>query len=122
MGFDQAETVEPALAPEGLQAAAAPAPRRTNWLQRLFSRQAELTDQLALFSEAIEDEPDAAANYVLRAEVLVELGEIELARTDFEAGLRLAEEALEVRAWGIVAQALRDRALAGLEQLDRRGR
>lgn len=69
---------------------------------------------------AIEEFPDAPANYVLRGEVYLEANEYALAVMDFEQGLALAAEQFANADWGLVAQVLQDRALNGLEKARRR--
>jgi hypothetical protein len=58
--------------------------------------------------------PDVAANYVLRGELLLRQGDTLGAISDFRHALRLAAEQMETEDWGVVAQAVQDRALAGL--------
>jgi hypothetical protein len=64
--------------------------------------------------------PDAAVNYVLRAELYLQTGDDELAVLDFRRGLGIAERQLERDRWGLVAQVVGDRARRGLEQAERR--
>jgi len=78
------------------------------------NRRNRLTRRLDALTEAIAASPESATNYVLRGEIFYTLGEYELAVTDFEFALRLATDQLDRRHWGIVSQAMRDRALDGL--------
>jgi hypothetical protein len=64
--------------------------------------------------------PDVAANYVLRGELLLRQGDTLGAISDFRHALRLAAEQVETEDWGVVAQAVQDRALAGLRDALRR--
>lgn len=64
--------------------------------------------------------PDVAANYVLRGELLLRQGDTLGAISDFRHALRLAAAQVETEDWGIVAQAMQDRALAGLRDALRR--
>jgi hypothetical protein len=66
---------------------------------------------------AIEVYPEAALNYVLRAEFLLEQGEKQLAENDFETALALATEQLESDSWGVINQVVIDRARLGLNDI-----
>lgn len=70
--------------------------------------------RLAALEESIAADPAEPANYVLRGELYLELGEAALAQADFERGEHLAALLMERSAWGIIAQALVDRARIGL--------
>ena len=63
---------------------------------------------------AISVFPDAPANYVLRGELLLSIGDSIGAAADFRRALELAVADVETEDWGLVAQALQDRALVGL--------
>lgn len=76
--------------------------------------------RLESLSHAVEMYPEEPANYVLRGEVYYQLREYALAEADFQRGLELAAEQVEANRWGLVAQALQDRALNGLEKTQRR--
>jgi tetratricopeptide (TPR) repeat protein len=95
-------------------------PAEPSFLQRVVNiifggRSQEVTEQrLHSLSRAIEDAPETPANYVLRGELYLEVGEYELAEADFQRGLELAAAEFETSDWGIMAQAMRDRAEAGL--------
>lgn len=89
------------------------------WLRGLFgsdsteARTAELT-------QMIESYPETAANYVFRGELLLKRRAYEQAADDFRHALELTTRQVRTAAWGLVAQALQDRALVGLEQAQRR--
>ncbi len=79
----------------------------------------DVAARLATLAQAIETHPDAPTNYVLRGELRLALGDPAAAAADFHQALEWAERALATSAWGIIAQAARDRALAGLAQAER---
>ena len=64
--------------------------------------------------------PNVAANYLLRGELLFHQGDTIGAISDFRKALQLAAEQAETDDWGVVAQALQDRALADLRDALRR--
>ncbi len=78
--------------------------------ERTEQAQARVRD----IDEALEQHPDSAANYVLRGEVYLELADYEQAAADFRRALELAAAQVERDDWGLVAQAVQDRALARL--------
>jgi tetratricopeptide (TPR) repeat protein len=80
----------------------------------------KLDQRLVDLAHAIATYPDAAVNYVTRGELYLHLGEFALAAADLRQGLALAQAEMDARAWGIVAQAMQERALKGLEQAERR--
>jgi tetratricopeptide (TPR) repeat protein len=80
-----------------------------------------LAERLAELDRAVEAAPESSANLILRGEALLDMGSLEQAEVDFQRGLELAEAELERSAWGVMEQALRDRALMGLERI-RQGR
>ncbi len=113
--------VEPTAA-ETLQPEAASEPAESLWNRfRSFlgwgvdRHQRRLED---LF-KAIAANPDSPANYVLRGELYLQMGEYELAVADFEIAQKLASEHLAVDNWGLIAQVMQDRALIGLAQAKR---
>jgi tetratricopeptide (TPR) repeat protein len=83
-------------------------------------RMVEAEERLLALNEAIEDAPDAAVNYLARGELLLEIGRVGEAIDDFERVETLAAKDFEDRRWGVVAQALRDRARRGREQAQKR--
>ncbi len=76
----------------------------------VFSRDSRLYD----LNWAVKAYPDAPANYVLRGELLFARGDLFGAIADFRRGYELAAIGVENEDWGVVAQSLQDRALAGL--------
>ncbi len=100
-----------------------PAPRRSVW-QRLRSRlvggSSDAASRLEHLTRAIENSPETAANYVLRGEIYMDMREYALAHADFQRGYSVAEAQFEVADWGLLEQAMRDRALAGLDKAQRR--
>jgi hypothetical protein len=104
------------------------APSSETWwrrlLQHLLPTRAQESEQIAErlleLDEVIALYPDAAVNYVLRAELYLQTGDDELAVLDFRRGLGIAERQLERDRWGLVAQVVGDRARRGLEQAERR--
>ena len=119
---DEFQTPEPeqetAQVPE-VEVSPAPAEMPSLWqrLRRLFTR----GERLERLNWAISAYPDAPANYVLRGELLLEHGETNQAADDFLRALELAEEQIETNAWGVLAQAMQDRARVGLRDALARG-
>lgn len=90
-------------------------------LQRMFvSSPTDTAARLTQLTRAIEDSPEAAVNYVLRGEVYMDMREYALAHADFQRGYEVAEAHFEIADWGLLDQAMRDRALAGLDKAQRR--
>ncbi len=75
--------------------------------------------RLAALTDAIAANPDSPANYALRGELFLQHGERELAYADFVKALTLASAQLAADDWGLVEQAVQDRAEAGLRQIVR---
>ncbi len=71
-------------------------------------------------NRAIADDPEAAINYVLRGEAYLQTREYALAYADFQQGLEMATTQVEQNDWGIVAQAVQDRAAQGLKVASKR--
>ena len=101
----------------------APAPVKRGLLQHLRTLflgaprtdSALTAERLIALSQGIEQQPEEPGNYVLRGELYLALGDQTRAAEDFEVALELAQAQLERGDWGFVAQAVQDRALAGLE-------
>ncbi|MBC7870813.1 MAG: tetratricopeptide repeat protein [Chitinophagaceae bacterium] len=69
--------------------------------------------------EAISLNPDEITNYVLRGELFLKSGAYDLALADFQRGLEIANEQIENGDWGIIAQIMQDRALSGIQHIQR---
>jgi tetratricopeptide (TPR) repeat protein len=78
-----------------------------------------VAERVIRLTRAIEQSPDVPGNYVFRGELYLALGEAQRAHDDFVQALALAASALRAERWGIIAQAMQDRALAGMEQAER---
>lgn len=91
-------------------------PRWRQIVRALYGGTSEeaLRERLSDIDRAISDDPDSAVNYVLRGEALLEAREYAPAHEAFEQGLALAEAQVAQNDWGIVAQAVQDRAVQGL--------
>lgn len=115
--FVPAETVSAAYEPEKIKS------QPTGW-QRLgnffLGSAADVAARLNNLTQAIDDEPESAVNYVLRAELYMQMREYALAQADFQRGYELAQTQFELADWGLLDQAMRDRALLGLEKVQRR--
>ncbi len=91
--------------------------RLTAWLLPTAGEKRE--QQLARIHQltrALSREPGSAASYISRGEVYLEAGDSQAAAADFRQALALAETQFKTDTWGVVAQAVRDRALQGLQQ------
>ncbi len=120
--FTPVQPAPPAAEPaaEPLTTAAA-APPRGLWARlRAVRGGADPADRLAALTDAAAASPDAPANYLLRAELYARLGEDALALADFNRAQTLAASAFERHNWGLVNQALRDRAAAGAASAQQR--
>ena len=82
-------------------------------------KRAETRARLTALTRAIETYPSSAVNYVLRGELHLELGQMDLAQEDFEQAIVLAEKQYENDRWGLGSQAILDRARRGLQQIVR---
>jgi tetratricopeptide (TPR) repeat protein len=92
------------------------------WLRRLFARRDETGSAARLedLNRMIEYQPEAAVNYLFRGELRLKNADYENAAADFRRASDLAADEFDRADWGLVAQTLRDRALAGLQQAERR--
>jgi tetratricopeptide (TPR) repeat protein len=92
---------------------------------RLFptaqEQQGRLAERIAALDRALMRDPGSAASYVNRGEAYLEAGDPVAAVKDFRQALALAEAQFKTETWGVVAQAVRDRALRGLQQAEHRG-
>ncbi|NDJ79200.1 MAG: hypothetical protein GYB65_23365 [Chloroflexi bacterium] len=87
--------------------------------QRLHPPQAEVPAQVFWLTQAIENDPGAPVNYLLRAEEWLAAGDIGAARADFIVARDMAQDLFETSAWGYIFQSYVDRAEIGLRQCDR---
>lgn len=99
--------------------------RTVNWLavvgevigafyQPPLARQREFYRRLRELNDAIDDAPDDIVQIVLRGELLLERGEYERAKRDFERALALGETLDDAKSWHIVEQVMCDRAAHGM--------
>ncbi|MBE2270657.1 MAG: hypothetical protein IAE80_20635 [Anaerolinea sp.] len=93
-----------------------PPPIRVSLWTRFFRPMRLTALRVIDLDRAIEAQPSAAANYVLRGESLLKLRRYGDAEMDFRRALELAAAQVESQDWGVVAQVVQDRALAGLKQ------
>ena len=108
------EVVAPEAAPAEVSAPATPAlwtrlRRALGW--------ASAEERLNDLNRAIEQAPTAAVNYLLRGELYLARREDEQALADLQQAAALAVEEYATAAWGLSAQVIQDRALAGLRKL-----
>jgi len=82
-----------------------------------LAREEDQQTRMLELEKAIETYPDAAVNYLLRGELFLDMRDTTAAQLDFEDALVLVEEQYQTDRWGIAAQAIRDRALQGLQQI-----
>lgn len=92
------------------------APRKSRFWR--FWRGAGQQDRLADLNMSIMLYPDSAANYMLRGEWYEQYKQYDLASADFATALRLAGEQVMTDRWGLVNQAVQDRAIRGLWRLE----
>lgn len=86
------------------------------WLPGETGKRAELLN----LTDAIASFPNAPSNYVMRGELYLKLGHYAEARADFHQALTLASQEFADANWGLIAQSLQDRAVAGLREIDSR--
>ncbi len=72
--------------------------------------QDRIIQRLERITADIHDQPHVAVNYLLRAEVYAQYGYWEQALVDSERAYELALNEFAGRRWGVVAQAIQDRA------------
>ena len=102
--------------------------REPEWLRRIISifyqpparRKLELARRLRELDAAVSEAPDSPTLYIWRGELFLQLGDGEGAKADFEAALELVEAFDPTKGWGLVEQVMRDRALRGLDSVERR--
>ena len=89
------------------------------FFQTPASRERERSRRLNELNVSIEFSPDSATNYVLRGELFLERKAYHLGQSDFETALELAEAFKPEEGWGLIEQAMRDRALEGLNEANK---
>lgn len=87
--------------------------RRIIW-PTLDERQAQWLERLEELNTAVTRYPEEPANFILRGELLLQLGDYVSALRDFRAGFEAASRQVETSNWGLMAQGMQDRAHAGL--------
>lgn len=122
---DEPTGVEPLEAqPSEPPPAAAPDSWFTQFRKFFFPTAKERGEQIARSMEdlnfMIAHFPSAPGNYVLRGELYLEVGANVEAAEDFRCALHLAAAQVESEDWGVIVQAMQDRAQAGLAQAERR--
>lgn len=109
---------QPPVAPPGIADEDDDDEPGVGWFAALLGlkRRERLEARLRRLDKAVAAAPDAPMNFVLRGELKLKLGQRDEAATDFQQALGLAERAFTESDWGLVAQAISDRALAGLRR------
>jgi tetratricopeptide (TPR) repeat protein len=79
-----------------------------------------LAERIRHLDTAIEHAADTPANYVLRGELYLSAKEYALAKRDFQRAHELAETQFQSSDWGLMAQAMEDRALIGLQKAEKK--
>ena len=103
--------------PEPVEQAGAVQPDQQEALATQSHEAAGPTPEQILLIEltvAIVRYPEAPANYVLRAELYIAEGRLDLAAEDFRRALSLADPLAQSANWGYINEALADRAREGL--------
>jgi tetratricopeptide (TPR) repeat protein len=91
-------------------------------IRRLFfmfpdEKRAERQERMRELTQAIEQYPETAVNYLLRGELHLEMKQYDLAQEDLEKALELAQINFDEEPWGLTAQSTMDRAKHGLQQI-----
>lgn len=84
------------------------------------ARRERLLSDLVALNRAIKDAPDSPANFMLRGEIYLRLWYNQRALADFQMARQLAADEMETRRWGLIAQAVGDRAAQGARTAERR--
>ena len=79
-----------------------------------------VAERIRHLDAAIENAADTPTNYVLRGELYLTLREYALARRDFQRAQELAAAQFQKSDWGLMAQAMQDRALVGLQKAEKK--
>jgi hypothetical protein len=86
------------------------------WKRWFKSQHISIQEALFELDDAITQHPESPTNYLLRGEYYLQIGYNQLAEQDLQQAVLLAEAELAKRDWGLVAQAVRDRARQRLAQ------
>ena len=86
----------------------------------IFGDADQAAERIRHLDAAIENAADTPANYVLRGELYLNLREYALARRDFQRAHELSEAQFQQSDWGLMAQAMEDRALIGLQTVEKK--
>ena len=89
------------------------------FFQTPLGREREFFRRLRELDGAISDAPDDITQIVLRGELLLERGEHERAKLDFERALALGKRLDDAKAWHILEQVMCDRAAYGMRRVQR---
>lgn len=90
--------------------------RRFFWMSSREVQQ-ERTWRLEQINEALAHDSDSALLYLLRGELHVDAQRHDLARSDLEKALELAEADVQTARWGISSQSIQDKAAQLLKRL-----
>ncbi|MEL7234563.1 MAG: hypothetical protein AAFV33_00835 [Chloroflexota bacterium] len=120
------ETESASSAPDEVeQAVAAARTQRVSfgdWLRGLFGVDVATENRvrLANLSAAIDQYPEAPANYLLRADLYMAMRRYADAADDYQQAYDLAEAEFERGEWGMLAGSVRERAREGLVKAGRK--
>ena len=84
-----------------------------------LQRESDFYRRHRALSEAIDAQPESITHFVLRGELLADRGDHQRAKADFESALDLARGVDLNRGWGLLEQAMGDRAHLGLRLTER---
>jgi cytochrome c-type biogenesis protein CcmH/NrfG len=94
-----------------------PLERLRRWLMPTPVEQAkQYQARLEQLDNAIAHHPEAVSNYVVRGELHLEAGMVDLAVMDFQRAVELGAQQFDSERWGIITQAMRERACDGLNR------
>lgn len=82
-------------------------------------RRAQGLERLEALNTAVIRYPEEPVNFILRGELLLQLGDYVSALRDFQTGFEAASRQVETSNWGLMAQGMQDRAHAGLVKAKR---
>lgn len=104
--------------PENTERVTPEAPAKTGFWASIWRqlRGKDTEARLAALNHAIAIHPDSPENYVLRGELYLNMHLYELALLDFEFAEQWATNQYAEADWGVLAQALQDRAELGAQR------